>query len=149
MKKLIIYVLLALVISCSGTGQKSVISPYQYYGQYLQFLKAKDYDAAIDMLSAYNQKRFQSRNTQESFEEFFPFFSSVDSVVVKEFAHYQEVGKAKACLTVSGFNLAGEPASLNFELLNERSGWKFNYVHMAYHDSKNEFPKAAVCPEIL
>lgn len=147
MKKSLIMILLGLSTSCTNTVENN-ISPYQQYKHFLTSLKVKNYENALHMLSPYNQARFHKDKANESFNEFFPFFSSVDSVVVKEFRYYENNKGKKSCLTVSGYNKKGDPTSLNFELLYVDGYWKLHYVHMAYHETKNEFPNKATCPVI-
>jgi hypothetical protein len=147
MKKLLIISLFGFITSCTNTVENN-ISPYQQYKQFLTSLKVKNYEDALHMLSPYNQTRFHKDKADEGFNEFFPFFSSVDSVVVKEIRYYEKVKDEKSCLTISGYNKEGDPTSLNFLLLNVDGYWKLHYVHMAYHETKSEFPDKATCPVI-
>jgi len=147
MKKLLIFSLLGFIASCTNMVENN-ISPYQQYKKFLTSLKVKDYEDALHMLSPDNQARFHKDKADESFNDFFPFFSSVGSVVVKEVRYYENNKAEKSCLTISGYNKEGDPTSLNFELLNIDGYWKLNYVHMAYHETKNEFPNKATCPVI-
>ncbi len=70
----------------------------------------------------------------------------MDTVVAAEKNYYQDFFDFKSCLTINGFNSSGEPASLNFELMNEDGEWKFNYVQMMYHESNDKFPISVKCP---
>lgn len=147
MKKLLIVSLFGVLTSCANTVENKV-SPYQQYKLFLTSLKVKNYDDALHMLSPYNQTRFHKGKADESFNEFFPFFSSVDSVVLKEVRYYEKNSGEKSCLTISGYNKEEAPTTLNFELLNVDGYWKLHYVHMAYHETESEFPDKATCPVI-
>ncbi len=143
MKTLFIVATSIFLLSCATFDKAKMVSPYESYKSYLEALKAKDYNSAASMLSSKSKNEY---NADKDFNDFFPFFSSIDTVVIKETTHYQKILGSKSCLTVNGFNSTGEPTSLNFELLNENSAWKFSYVQMMYHDSKDEFPSSVKCP---
>lgn len=146
MKLPLILFLLVLLVSCSSTNNS--VSAYQQYNTYVELLKTQNYDDAIDLLTPYNQKRFKNKLTDETFEEFFPFFSSLDTVVVNLKQHFEVMEKSKSCLTVFGYDSEGEPTSLYFELLNHNGVWKFQYVQLNYLDSEEAFPAKAICPII-
>ena len=135
-----------LLLSCTTFEESQQASLYKNYKSYLNALKTRNYDSAIAMLALHNRNRFSNSKDGEDFNGFFPFFSSVDTVITNEINHYQEFLGSKGCLTINGFDSVGEPTSLNFELLNENDEWKFRYVQMIYHESKDEFPSSAKCP---
>ena len=91
--------------SCAQVKTNNVNSPYDQFTAYVNLIQTKEYDSALHMLSSNNQQRFKNQNNGEDFETFFPFFSSVNTVVVNELAHYQKSDNLKACLTVLGSNL--------------------------------------------
>lgn len=134
--------------SCAQINTNNMNSPYEEFTTYVKLVQAKKYDSALLMLSSKNKQRFTNQENGEDFETFFPFFSSANTVVVNEYEHYQQINDLRACLTISGSNSLEEPTSLNFEMLQEKGKWKFNYIHMAYHGSKDELPISASCPEI-
>jgi hypothetical protein len=136
------------LVSCAQISYNNVNSPYEQFTTYVNLIQAKEYDSALLMLSSKNKQRFANQENGEDFATFFPFFSSANTVVVNEYEHYQQINDLRACLTVSGSNSLKEPTSLNFEMLQENGEWKFNYIHMAYHGSKDELPITASCPEI-
>ncbi len=146
MKIALIFPILIFLASCSVFQKSNEVAPYDRYTSYIVALKAGNYDSALSMLTTHNQKLFSNSTTGESFNAFFPFFSSIGTVVTDELSHYQNLIKAKSCLTISGFNDAGEPTSLNLELLNEDGQWKFSYVQIIYHESKKEFSSFPKCP---
>lgn len=135
-----------LLLSCAVFESDQQTPLYNNYKSYLSALKIKNYDSAITMLTLHNQNLFSNSKDGEDFNAFFPFFSSVDTVIADEINHYEVLFGSKGCLTVNGFDSVGEPASLNFELLNENGGWKFSYVQMIYHGSSDEFLSSAKCP---
>lgn len=143
MKYSFILIISILLQSCTTFNKKDVASPYENYKLYLEALKRQDYNSALSMLSS---KIIDQDAKHEEFNDSYPFFSSVGTVVSKEVSHFQEVFRSRSCLTVNGFNDTNEPTSLNFELLNEKNTWKFSYVQMMYHDSSEEFPSSAQCP---
>lgn len=132
-----------LLISCVSLEKNKTVPPYDRYKLYLKSLKEKDYKSAALMLSNNIRNEY---NAGKNFNDLFPFFSSIDTVVTNETAHYQKTFSSKSCLTVNGYNSVGEPTTLNFELLNENRAWKFSYVQMMYHESKEEFPSSVKCP---
>ncbi len=134
------------LLSCVTLEEKQQVSFYNKYKSYIDALKTGNYDSALTMLTLHNQSQFSTSKDNESFTDFFPFFSSVDTVITDEKNHYQDFFGSKGCLTVNGFNSAGEPTSLNFELLTENGEWKFSYVQMMYHESRDEFPSSVKCP---
>lgn len=146
MKITLFFSIFIFLTSCSTFQKGKEVSPYDRYNSYLKALKSKNYDSALSMLTSHNQKLYSDSQTGEDFNAFFPFFSSIETVVTEEFGHYQKQFGAKSCLTINGFNKAGEPTSLNFELLNENGQWTFSYVQMIYHDSKDEFSAFPKCP---
>lgn len=146
MRTLFIIVSYIVLLSCTTFESEQRASPYQNYQSYLNALKASNYDAATNMLSLNNRTKFINNRDGESFNDFFPFFSSIGTVITNEKNHYQVVDGQKACLTINGFNDVYEPTSLYFELLNEDNKWKFSYVQMNYHASINEFSSAVKCP---
>jgi len=64
-----------------------------------------------------------------------------------EVTYYQEELGSKSCLTINGYNSVGEPTTLNFELIKENNEWRFGYVQMMYHESKQEYPSSVMCPK--
>ncbi len=143
MKYFILLAASVLLLSCASFENKKTVSPYDIYKSYLKSLKDKDYKYSASMLSTKIKNKY---NLGDDFNDSFPFFSSVDSVVSNESAHYQETYDSKSCLTVNGTNSAGEPTTLNFELLSENKAWKFSYVEMVYHETNKEFPLTVICP---
>ena len=99
------------------------------------------------MLSRSNNLRFNEQEGRENFDSFFPFFVSINTVVVNEKNYYQTLYSEIACLTVVGFDSTKEPVSVNFELLNEEGKWRFSFVQMVYHESITDFPNSAICPK--
>jgi len=146
MKTFFIVATSILLLSCATFKQGQQISLYKNYRLYLDALKTKNYTSAVSMLTPYNRNKFSNSKDGENFNDFFPFFSSVDTVVTNELNNYQGFFGSKGCLTVNGYNSAGEPTTLNFELLSENDEWKFSYVQMMYHSSNNEFPSSTKCP---
>ncbi len=146
MKALFFVVSSIILLSCATFDGGQQTSLYKNYQSYLNALKTRNYDSAIRMLTSHNRNLFSNSKDGEDFNVFFPFFSSVDTVITDEINHYEVFFNSKGCLTVNGFDSAGEPASLNFELLNENGEWKFSYVQMMYHGSSDEFPSSAKCP---
>jgi len=146
MKALLFIVASVFLLSCTTFGEKQSVSLYKSYKLYVDTLIAEDYESAVAMLALHNRNQFSLSKNSENFNDFFPFFSSVDTVIANEVNHYQYNFGLKGCLTVNGFNSVNEPTSLNFELLNENNEWKFSYVQMIYHESENEFPASAKCP---
>lgn len=146
MKLISLMVVTMLFLSCAELDKDVPVSPYDIYHRYLTVLLNNDYDTAVDMMSLNNKHRYIDQKGQDSFDSFFPFFSSIDSVVVNEFSYFQMHLKDKACLTVNGVDEKGEPTTLNFEMLYENHTWKLNYVQMMYHDTQQQFPKVATCP---
>ena len=143
MRTLFIVATSIFLLSCAAFDENKIVSPYENYKLYLEALKVKDYNSAASMLSLKSKNQF---TVDKDFNDIFPFFSSIDTVVTNETTHYQKTFGSKSCLTVNGFNSLGEPTSLNFELINENSSWKFSYVQMMYHDSQDEFPSSVNCP---
>ncbi len=146
MNKLILAILVTITASCASI-QKHVASPYNVYSEFKAAMERKDFEKSLSLLSNSNRGRFNNRETDESFDYFFPFFSSIDSVVTEEVSHFQKIYEDHACLTVVGFDDKKEPTSISFLLFNERNGWKFNLVHMFYYESVSEFPSEAFCPK--
>lgn len=147
MNKYILVFVVAFTASCASL-QKEVASPYEQYGRFIDSLERKDSERSLSLLSDFNIERFKKRESNESFDYFFPFFSSIDTVVAKEVGHFQKIYNNSACLTVVGFDKKNEPTSISFQFVKEEGNWKFNLVHMIYHESANEFPSEALCPEI-
>ncbi len=146
MKTLFFVASFLVLLSCTTLERGQQTSLYKNYKSYLDSLKTRNYDSAIAMLTSHNRNQFSNSKDGEDFNAFFPFFSSVDTVITDEKNHYQDFFDSRGCLTVNGFDSVGEPTSLNFELLNENGEWKFSYVQMIYHGSKDEFPASAKCP---
>ncbi len=145
--KILFFVAISIALSsCATLGEKQQDYFYKNYTSYVKALKSGDYDSAFTMLSSHNRDQFSISKDNEKFNDFFPFFSSVDTVITDEINHYQEFSGSKGCLTVNGFNSLGEPTSLNFELSIENGEWKFSYLQMMYHESKDEFPSSVKCP---
>jgi len=143
MKYFYIITVSAFLISCASYEKKNVATPYENYESYIQSLKDKNYKSAVSMLSS---KITAEYNSSEDFNDSFPFFSSVDTVVVNEKVSYHKIFDSKSCLTINGYNSVGEPTTLNFEFLFENNAWKFSYVQMMYHETKEEFPLSVTCP---
>ncbi len=148
MKLALFIMMLPLIVSCSNTGNIiSKVTPYNAYVSYIKSLNSHNYKASLNMLSRSNNLRFNQQEGREAFDNFFPFFSSINTVVVNEKNHYQTLYSERACLTVLGFDSTNEPASVNFELLNEGNKWRFSFVQMVYHESITEFPHSTICPK--
>jgi len=131
--------------SCASYDKKDLVAtPYEVYKSYSESLKEKNYKHSANMLS--NTIKNEYKQTYD-YNESFPFFSSIDAVVTKEVVYYQEELDSKSCLTINGYNSAGEPTTLNFELIKENNEWKFSYVQMMYHESKQEYPSSVMCPK--
>ena len=144
MRALLLVAMSIALLSCAALEKKQQASFYNKYKSYIDALKTGNYDSALTMLTLQNQ--FSISKDNESFTDFFPFFSSVDTVITDEKNYNQVFFGSKGCLTVNGFNSANEPTSLNFELLTENNEWKFSYVQMMYHESTDEFPLSVKCP---
>ncbi len=139
---------LSLIVSCASTvNSVSKDYPYDTYTSYINALNNQNYKASLNLLSRSNNLRFSQQEGSEAFDAFFPFFSSINTVVTNEVNHYQAIHSEKACLTVVGFDSTKEPTSVNFELFNEGGKWRFSFVQMVYHESSVEFPNSAICPK--
>ena len=148
MQKIIVFMFLLFVISCSSLdGETASKTPYQQYSSYFDALQKNNYDDALGLMSNYNIDRFNDVKNDESFSYFFPFFSSVDSMIENEKDYYQVFSKTKSCLTIIGISGNGDPVSINFELLYESKVWKFNLIHVIYHGVSDELPTSAACPK--
>lgn len=77
-----------LLVSCATFDESKQVSPYENYKLYLEALKTKNYNSAVSMLTLKSQNQFTS---DKNFNDFFPFFSSIDTVVTDEITHYQEI----------------------------------------------------------
>lgn len=146
MKKLLLIVLSGMLISCATYEHGKQRSLYENYKKYISALQTRNFNAAVGMLTSNNREQFHQSKEGEDFNAFFPFFSSVDSVVTAEKNYYQSIAGTKGCLTINGFDASGEPTSLNFELKNEKGAWKFDFVQMMYHSSSDKFLSSAKCP---
>ena len=147
MKRIIFISLCMVLTACVNSSKISTSSPYNSYSKFLSALKFQDQNSALNLLSNTNQVSFNQRETNENFFLFFPFFSSVDTVVPYELDHFSIIRGSIACLTVVGSDASGEPTSLSFELFKESDDWKLNFVELEYYESKSELPKEAMCPK--
>jgi len=143
MKYMYIIAVSSFLISCTSYEIKNIATPYESYESYIKYLKNKNYKSAASMLSNKIQNEYRVSN---NFNDSFPFFSSIDTVVTNETIYYHKTADSKSCLTINGYNSVGEPTTLNFELLKENNAWKFSYVQMMYHEKKEEFPSSVTCP---
>jgi hypothetical protein len=146
MRYIILVILVALIAACASSPA-TIDTPYSSYERFKNSLSNKDIEESLSLLSRFNTNRYKGREENESFEYFFPFFSSIDTVVVNEENHFESIQNNQACLTVIGFDEKNEPTSISFQLLNEGGAWKLNLVHMIYYESSSEFPSNAVCPQ--
>ena len=145
MKHIILILITSFLFSCASYEINSNNTvPYESYKSYLKSLKDKNYKSAASILSSKIKNEYTSK---DDYNDSFPFFSSIDTVVTNEMIYYQDEFDSYSCLTINGYNSAGEPTTLNFELLKEDDAWKFSYVQIMYHDSKKDFPLSVMCPQ--
>ena len=145
MKYIFLILITLFFSSCASYEKKNLVAaPYDVYKLYSESLREKNYKYSADMLSNTIKNEYKKTN---DYNDSFPFFSSIDTVVTKEVSHYQEELSSKSCLTINGYNSTGEPTTLNFELIKENNEWKFCYVQMMYHESKEDYPSSVMCPK--
>ncbi|MEJ2630600.1 MAG: hypothetical protein P8011_05350 [Acidihalobacter sp.] len=144
MKNLILLFFVSLIASCASIPN-SENSPYTTYQSFTKSLEAKNFKKSVLFLSKPNRDRFEKMNEAENFDNFFPFFSSTNTVISKELNHFQKIHNSQACLTIIGFDKKNEPTSINLKLIYEKNSWKFSFVHIFYYKSKSEFPTHAAC----
>ena len=148
MRTVALFALAGLICGgCSSAGNnRQEPALHAKYARYIALLDKHRYDDAIDYLSDRNITDLTTNAGRAQFRAHFPVVSTINEVLSNETRAFETIQAGSGCLTVIGSDASAEPTSMNIEYIHEHGTWKIDYVQVVYHETSEQVPKTAVCP---
>jgi len=147
MKNIVLVLGVFLLNSCAAISEN--VALYPIYKSYISSLDGKKYEQSFGILSNRNQNDLLKSSSIKQFSNHYPVLSSLNTVLLKEIEHFENINSKNGCLTVNGLDSSKEPTSINLEFIKENNKWKLDYTQIMYHGSNKDFPIIATCPARL
>ena len=119
------------------------------YERFIYALETKATSTALQHLSQRHAIELGADAPWADFKNSLPVISVLDRILPMPRTSFESFQHNTACLTVNGDDPGNEPTSIHVEFIQENSTWKMDYVQVVYHESEDDLPTAAVCPQRL
>ena len=139
--KYIVVFILLLLSSCAQQEIRNV----DLHAKYSQLSTAVKNKSVVEQRTQYFSTKYLKEVNPSDVQSL--DLLTLTNYIDKEASHYQKIKDAQGCLTINGFEQAGDPVSLFIEYKNENNNWLVNYIYVNLVENKKDFMEKAMCPD--